>query len=154
MNRAEAGRGSVRKEIADKLRRGGVIAAARKKRRVFDFLCISIPASGWSLPKFSGSIPTSSALLEFSASRPYSLMPLTTIPPSSLAALTTVPAGAHTKCISSAPMLRVAGELIVRRAERGVPCEVAVLRAVDKLARMLYSRADRNGFCIILTPWA
>ena len=36
MNRTEAGRGSVRKEIADKLRRGCVIAAARKKCRVFD----------------------------------------------------------------------------------------------------------------------
>ena len=53
-------------------------------------------------------------------------------------------AGAHTKCISSAPVLRVAGELIVRRAERGMPCEVAVLRAVDELARMLYSRAYRK----------
>lgn len=41
-------------------------------------------------------------------------------------------------------MLRVAGELIVRRTERGMPCKVAVLRAVDELARMLYSCADRK----------
>ena len=64
-------------------------------------------------------------------------------------------------------MLRVAGELIVRRTERGMPCEIAVLRAVDELARMLYSRAEcpvqsrtvsvsissKCPSCSVFTPW-
>ena len=48
-------------------------------------------------------------------------------------------AGAHAKCVCSALVQAVAGKLVVCRAELFVAREIAVLRFVYKLLRVLYS---------------
>ncbi|MOA60757.1 hypothetical protein D3C78_1857230 [compost metagenome] len=55
--------------------------------------CSSIPASGWSLGKSSGVMPTTMAELAFCSSRAYWLMPLVTRRFGSEAAATTRPPG-------------------------------------------------------------
>ena len=53
-------------------------------------------------------------------------------------------AGAHTERICSPAVLGVAGELIIGRAEGGMPRKRAVLRLIYKLSRVLDTHADRE----------